>query len=260
MCVHPMPNTLYSDFSTDFKCAMNSMCKHILVGQKHDKVVNIICWLKAASRAEKSTCSGAPVCCPSLAYAMPPADSVDVAAAADHSTCGGEEVKSARVQGLSCPLEVAKGMCLKSLKVNEEQCLRVEDQIQKECNYHYLFYPLKICPKRFLNFDLHIEDYYPPEEPQQDLLSGERESRLPELRDQDVPEEEDESMEEFERRQRRKRKEKEETRKRQKERRRRKEGSPGSSSPSWTASASSQPTSASVRTCKPIFMITLCMA
>ena len=91
-----MPNTLYSDFSTDFKCAMNSMCKHILVGQKHDKVVNI--YVGSRLQAEqKNQRSGAPVCCPSLAYAMPPADSVDVAAAADYSKCGGEEVKSARV-------------------------------------------------------------------------------------------------------------------------------------------------------------------
>ena len=72
--------------------------------------------------------------------------------------------------------------------------------------------------------DLQIEEYYPPEEePQQDLLPGERESRLPALRDQDVPEEEDELMEEFERRQRRKRKEeKEERRKRRKDKKKKK--------------------------------------
>ena len=84
--------------------------------------------------------------------------------------------------------------------------------------------PPQDLPEEIPELDLQIEEYYPPEEePQQDLLPGERESRLPVLPDQDVPQEEDESVEEFERRQRRTRKEeKEERRKRRKEKKEKK--------------------------------------
>ena len=111
-----------------------------------------------------------------------------------------KKVKSARTQSLSCPLGLAKGMDVKNhtyriqdtktypiqdtetypiqnteaftIQNTEAYTIQIdgnyqfqdsdEDQIQKECNYHYLFYPLKTYPRKCL--DLQTEEYYPREE------------------------------------------------------------------------------------------------
>ena len=120
--------------------------------------------------------------------------------------------------------------------------------IQKECNYHYLFYPFKTCPRKCLNWTSKSKSTT--------LLKKNPNKTSCQVKEKVVYQHYEIKM--YQRKTSRWKNSKggkgvRERKKRRKEgsaekiRRTKKERSPGSSSPSWTASASSQPTSPSPR-------------